>query len=150
MAHRESAGDCLALNVLPVIRELQAAGATSHNAIAMKLNARNVPTARAGASGHTFKSGNDRTGQQLIAYASAYLVKMPSPSAAMIAADTLRASAAQLSAGRSTWTSLSFRAGAIRSKHNRSAAMSPALASSIALRVKSSSLPQPAAPAISR
>ncbi len=35
-----------ALNVLPVIRELQAAGATSHNAIAMKLNARNVPTAR--------------------------------------------------------------------------------------------------------
>jgi hypothetical protein len=38
VAHRESAGDCLALNVLPVIRELQAAGATSHNAIAMKLN----------------------------------------------------------------------------------------------------------------
>ena len=35
-----------ALNILPVIRELQAAGATSHNAIAMKLNARNVPTAR--------------------------------------------------------------------------------------------------------
>jgi hypothetical protein len=35
-----------ALNVLPVIRELQAAGATSHNAIAKKLNARNVPTAR--------------------------------------------------------------------------------------------------------
>jgi DNA invertase Pin-like site-specific DNA recombinase len=33
-------------NVLPVIRELQAAGATSHNAIAGKLNARNVPTAR--------------------------------------------------------------------------------------------------------
>ena len=33
-------------NELPVIRELQAAGATSHNAIAKKLNARNVPTAR--------------------------------------------------------------------------------------------------------
>jgi DNA invertase Pin-like site-specific DNA recombinase len=33
-------------NVLPVIRELQAAGAASHNAIAGKLNARNVPTAR--------------------------------------------------------------------------------------------------------
>jgi DNA invertase Pin-like site-specific DNA recombinase len=33
-------------NVLPVIRELQAAGATSHNAIAKKLNARNLPTAR--------------------------------------------------------------------------------------------------------
>jgi hypothetical protein len=32
--------------VMPVIRELQAAGATSHNAIARKLNARNVPTAR--------------------------------------------------------------------------------------------------------
>src|SRR3982074_2302168 len=33
-------------NMLPVIRELQAAGAISHNAIAGKLNARNVPTAR--------------------------------------------------------------------------------------------------------
>jgi hypothetical protein len=35
-----------AANVLPVIRELQAAGAVSHNAIAKKLNARNVTTAR--------------------------------------------------------------------------------------------------------
>jgi DNA invertase Pin-like site-specific DNA recombinase len=33
-------------NVLPVIREVQQAGAASHNAIAKKLNARNVPTAR--------------------------------------------------------------------------------------------------------
>jgi DNA invertase Pin-like site-specific DNA recombinase len=33
-------------NVLPVIRELQAAGVTSHNAIAGKLNERNVPTRR--------------------------------------------------------------------------------------------------------
>jgi hypothetical protein len=32
--------------VLPVIRELQEAGAQSHNAIAKKLNARNVPTTR--------------------------------------------------------------------------------------------------------
>jgi hypothetical protein len=34
------------VNVLPVIRELQSAGATSHNAIAMKLNDRKVPTRR--------------------------------------------------------------------------------------------------------
>jgi DNA invertase Pin-like site-specific DNA recombinase len=32
--------------VLPVIRELQGAGVTSHNGIAEKLNTRNVPTAR--------------------------------------------------------------------------------------------------------
>jgi hypothetical protein len=36
------------MNVVPVIRELQAAGVTSHNALANKLNERNVPTARGG------------------------------------------------------------------------------------------------------
>jgi DNA invertase Pin-like site-specific DNA recombinase len=35
-----------AANVLPAIRELQAAGVTSHNALAKKLNERNVPTRR--------------------------------------------------------------------------------------------------------
>jgi DNA invertase Pin-like site-specific DNA recombinase len=35
-----------AANILPVIREIEATGATSHNAIAAKLNARNVRTAR--------------------------------------------------------------------------------------------------------
>jgi DNA invertase Pin-like site-specific DNA recombinase len=45
-ARAQEAAQQRADNVLPVIRELQAAGATSHNAIAKKLNARNVPTAR--------------------------------------------------------------------------------------------------------
>jgi DNA invertase Pin-like site-specific DNA recombinase len=37
-----------AANVAPIIREIQAAGHTSHNAIAGQLNARNVATARGG------------------------------------------------------------------------------------------------------
>jgi DNA invertase Pin-like site-specific DNA recombinase len=37
-----------ALNVLPVIREIQATGVTSHNAIAAKLNERHVRTRRGG------------------------------------------------------------------------------------------------------
>ena len=37
-----------AANVLPVIREIQEHGASSHNAIAAKLNGRNVKTARGG------------------------------------------------------------------------------------------------------
>jgi DNA invertase Pin-like site-specific DNA recombinase len=45
-ARAQEAAQQRADNVLSVIRELQAAGATSHNAIAKKLNARNVPTAR--------------------------------------------------------------------------------------------------------
>jgi hypothetical protein len=36
------------MNVLPVIRELHAAGVTSKNVMAGKLNERNVPTARGG------------------------------------------------------------------------------------------------------
>ena len=37
-----------AVNIMPVIREIQAAGVTSLNAIAQTLNARGVPTARGG------------------------------------------------------------------------------------------------------
>jgi DNA invertase Pin-like site-specific DNA recombinase len=37
-----------AANVLPIIEEIERAGTTSHNAIAMKLNQRNVRTARGG------------------------------------------------------------------------------------------------------
>jgi hypothetical protein len=37
-----------AANVLPIIREIEKAGATSLNAIAAKLNERNVSTARGG------------------------------------------------------------------------------------------------------
>ncbi|MBX9846059.1 MAG: recombinase family protein [Xanthobacteraceae bacterium] len=44
----KAAADQFAANVLPVIREIQAQGATSHNAIAAKLNERGVKTARGG------------------------------------------------------------------------------------------------------
>jgi hypothetical protein len=37
-----------AVNVLPIIEEIERAGITSHNAIAAKLNERNVQTARGG------------------------------------------------------------------------------------------------------
>jgi DNA invertase Pin-like site-specific DNA recombinase len=39
-------------NVLPIIREIQRAGAKSSNAIAAELNARKIPTARGGAWSH--------------------------------------------------------------------------------------------------
>jgi DNA invertase Pin-like site-specific DNA recombinase len=45
---RRVAADQFAANVLPVIRELQAAGATSANAIAAGLNIRKVPARRGG------------------------------------------------------------------------------------------------------
>jgi hypothetical protein len=41
-----------AANVMPVIREIQAAGAKSNAAIAAKLNERRVPTARGGVWAH--------------------------------------------------------------------------------------------------
>jgi hypothetical protein len=41
-----------AANVVPIIREIQAAGHTSHNAIAGQLNARRVTTARGGKRSH--------------------------------------------------------------------------------------------------
>ncbi|HEY1363699.1 MAG TPA: recombinase family protein, partial [Xanthobacteraceae bacterium] len=37
-----------AANVLPIIEEIERSGISSHNAIAAKLNERNVPTARGG------------------------------------------------------------------------------------------------------
>jgi len=42
------AADSFALNVLPIVRQIQAAGATTHRAIAHALNARGVRTARGG------------------------------------------------------------------------------------------------------
>jgi len=41
-----------AANVLPIIEEIMRAGASSHNAIAAKLNERNVKTARGGTWTH--------------------------------------------------------------------------------------------------
>ena len=44
----KAGADRFAANVLPVIREIQASGVTSANAIAAKLNERGVKTARGG------------------------------------------------------------------------------------------------------
>jgi hypothetical protein len=49
--HGGAEGECEAVcsqRVLPIIREIEKAGATSFNAIAAKLNERNVSTARGG------------------------------------------------------------------------------------------------------
>ena len=43
------AADGFAANVLPIVRQIQAAGATTHRAIAAALNARGIRTARGGA-----------------------------------------------------------------------------------------------------
>jgi DNA invertase Pin-like site-specific DNA recombinase len=48
----KAAADQFAANVLPVIREIQASGVMSHNAIAAKLNERRVKTARGGRWSH--------------------------------------------------------------------------------------------------
>jgi DNA invertase Pin-like site-specific DNA recombinase len=48
----KAAADQFAANVLPLIREIQASGVTSHNAIAAKLNERRVKTARGGRWAH--------------------------------------------------------------------------------------------------
>src|SRR5450759_3163789 len=48
----KAAADQFAANVLPVIREIQASGVTSRNAIAAKLNERRVKTARGGRWSH--------------------------------------------------------------------------------------------------
>jgi DNA invertase Pin-like site-specific DNA recombinase len=48
----KAAADQFAANVLPVIREIQVSGKTSHNAIAAKLNERRVKTARGGRWSH--------------------------------------------------------------------------------------------------
>jgi DNA invertase Pin-like site-specific DNA recombinase len=47
-AANRTAADAFAANVLPVIRQIQAAGATTHRAIAEALNARGIRTARGG------------------------------------------------------------------------------------------------------
>jgi DNA invertase Pin-like site-specific DNA recombinase len=47
-ANRQSA-DAFAANVLPIVRQIQAAGVTSFRAIAAALNNRGIPTARGGA-----------------------------------------------------------------------------------------------------
>jgi hypothetical protein len=46
-ANREAA-DAFAANVLPIVRQIQAVGATTHRAIAQALNDRGVRTARGG------------------------------------------------------------------------------------------------------
>ena len=48
----KATADQFAANVLPVIREIQAQGVSSHNAIAATLNARGVKTARGGKWAH--------------------------------------------------------------------------------------------------
>jgi DNA invertase Pin-like site-specific DNA recombinase len=47
-AAQRSAADAFAANVLPVVRQIQATGATTHRAIAEALNARGIRTARGG------------------------------------------------------------------------------------------------------
>ena len=53
----KAAADRFAANVLPVIREIQAHGVTSHNAIATKMNERGVKTARGGKWTHVQVGG---------------------------------------------------------------------------------------------
>jgi DNA invertase Pin-like site-specific DNA recombinase len=48
-AANRTAADSFAANVLPIIRQIQAAGATTHRAITEALNARGIRTARGGA-----------------------------------------------------------------------------------------------------
>jgi DNA invertase Pin-like site-specific DNA recombinase len=48
VATNRKVADSFAANVLPIVRQIQAAGATTHRAIAQALNARGVRTARGG------------------------------------------------------------------------------------------------------
>lgn len=48
-AANSAAADAFAENVLPIVRQIQASGATTHRAIAEALNARGIRTARGGA-----------------------------------------------------------------------------------------------------
>ena len=48
VATNQKAADAFASNVLPIVRQIQAAGATTHRAIAQALNDRGVRTARGG------------------------------------------------------------------------------------------------------
>jgi DNA invertase Pin-like site-specific DNA recombinase len=48
-AANRTAADAFAANVLPIVRQIEAAGVTTHRAIAAALNARGIRTARGGA-----------------------------------------------------------------------------------------------------
>jgi DNA invertase Pin-like site-specific DNA recombinase len=48
VASNRKAADAFALNVLPIVRQIQAAGLTTHRAIAQALNDRGIRTARGG------------------------------------------------------------------------------------------------------
>jgi DNA invertase Pin-like site-specific DNA recombinase len=48
-AANRASEDAFAANVLPIVRQIEAAGATTHRAIAAALNARGIRTARGGA-----------------------------------------------------------------------------------------------------
>jgi hypothetical protein len=48
-AANRTAADAFAANVLPIVRQIEAAGATTHRAITAALNARGIRTARGGA-----------------------------------------------------------------------------------------------------
>ncbi len=48
-AANRTAADAFAANVLPIVRQIEAAGATTHGAIAAALNARDIRTVRGGA-----------------------------------------------------------------------------------------------------
>ena len=48
-AANRTAADAFAANVLPIVRQIEAAGASTHRAIAAALNARGIRTARGGA-----------------------------------------------------------------------------------------------------
>jgi DNA invertase Pin-like site-specific DNA recombinase len=48
VATNRKAADVFAANVLPIVRQIQTAGATTHRAIAQALNDRGVRTARGG------------------------------------------------------------------------------------------------------
>jgi DNA invertase Pin-like site-specific DNA recombinase len=62
VATNQKAADAFAANVLPIVRQIQASGATTHRAIAQALNDRGVRTARGG-------SWHDSTVRNLLARA---------------------------------------------------------------------------------
>ena len=63
-AAQKADADSRAANIMPVIREIQAAGVTSLNAIAQTMNARGIPTARGGRWTHQgVKNLRTRTGR---------------------------------------------------------------------------------------
>jgi hypothetical protein len=67
-----------AVNVLPIIEEIERAGITSHNAIAAKLNERNVRTARGGKWTHVQVGAVLRPFEQSAAVAVVWRGRSPS------------------------------------------------------------------------